>query len=119
MARAIYEVKLRENYFPALSENDAVEMANSVTDNARLTSQDVVTQVTVPEDHTMKLFTLAKTMYDLDRFNFKEIKAAVTALAVEMGYYTTAEQLADMVTTWTERVSEDMTLGEFEEWVIG
>ena len=119
MARAIYEVKLRENYFPALSENDAVDMANSVTDNARLTSFDVVSQVVVPEENTMKLFTLAKTMYDLDRFSFKEIRAAVVALAVEMGYYTIAEQVADMITTWTERVSEDMTPGEFEEWVIG
>lgn len=119
MAREIYEIKLRENYFPALSENDAIDMANSVTDNARLEPLDVIVTKVVPDENTMKMFVLAKTMYDTEKFNYKEIHAAITALAVQLGYYANAEQLADMVTTWTERVSEDITLNEFEEWLIG
>lgn len=118
MARAIYEVRLRENYFPAMSGAEALHMQNSFT-SSTLQEEDVDIRVCVTAENTLKLFLLCKTMYDMEKFTFKEIWSAVKALAVETGHFAEAEKLADMVTTWTERVSEDMTLQEFQEWLIG
>ena len=118
MVRAIYEVRLKENYFPALSGAEALHMQNSFT-SGNLQEEDVDIRVAVTAEHTVKMFLLCKTMYDMDKFDFKEIWSAIKALAVEMGYFAEAEKLADMVTTWTERISEDMTLQEFQEWLIG
>ena len=119
MARGIYEIKLRENFLPALSESDAVDMLEGVTDNARIQKLDVEVSLKVPDEQTMKLFILAKSMYDLDKFTYQEICAATQALVRELGYFADAEDLADTICRWTERVSEDMTLTEFEEWLIG
>lgn len=118
MARAIYEIKLKESYFPAMSGAEALHMQNSFT-SGDLQEEDVELRVCVTAEDTVKMFLLCKTMYDMEKYTFKEIWSAVKALATEMGHFAEAERLADMVTTWTERVSEDMTIQEFQEWLIG
>ena len=119
MTRAIYEIKLKESYFPASSGAEALEMMNNGNVSSGLTEDDVVMRIVATSDHTIKLFLLCKTMYDMEKYSFKEVYSAVRALAVEMGYFAEAVQIADLVTTWTERISEDMTLTEFQEWLIG
>jgi hypothetical protein len=119
MARGIYEVKLKEYYFPALSAADAVEMRNNGNCEEILQRDEVEVRLLVQEEHTMQLFLLAKTMYDMEKFSCKEVEAVIAALAREMGYFSTAEEIADCVTLWIERVAEDMTLHELEEWIIG
>ena len=117
MVRAIYEIKLKESYFPAMSGAEALHMHNSVT-SGTLQEEDLDIKVAVNAEDTLKLFLLCKTMYDMEKFTFKEVWSAVKSLAVEMGYFASAEKLADTVTTWTERLAEDMTLQEFQEWLI-
>lgn len=119
MARGIYEVKLKQNYFPALSAADAVEMRNNGNCEEVIPEDEVEVKLVVQEDHTMQLFLLAKTMYDLEKFTFQEIEAVLVALAREMGYFGIAEDIADCVTLWVERVAEDMKIHELEEWIIG
>ena len=118
MARAIYEIKLKESYFPALSGAEALNMQNNFT-SGDLQEEDVDIRVAVTAEHTLKMFMLCKTMYDMEKYTTKEIACSIKALATEMGYFSETERLADMVTTWTERVSEDMTPQELQEWLIG
>ena len=118
MARAIYEMKLKEGFFPALSGAEALHMQNNLASGALL-EEDVTIRVAVTAEHTLKMFTLCKTMYDTEKYTFKEIHSAIKAVATEMGYFAEAESVADMITTWTERVGEDMPLSEFEEWLLG
>lgn len=116
MARGIYEVKIKEPYFPALSEADALEMLrNGSTDT--LTEDDVNVTLAVNEEHTMKLFLLAKTMYDTEKFEYKEVHAAISALARELGYFTNCTEVADCVTTWVERFDE-MPADELTDWLV-
>lgn len=119
MARGIYEVKLREHFFPALSAADAVDMRNNGAVEEILSDREVEVTLLVKEEHTMQLFLLAKTMYDMEKFTCQEVEAVISALAREMGYLDIAEEIADCVTLWVERVAEDMTLPELEEWIIG
>lgn len=115
MARGIYEIKLKERYFPALCAEDAMEMQI----NPSLKDEDVEITMVVKEEHTMKLFLLAKTMYETEKFEYTEIEAALCALAQKMGYKGIEAEVVDCVTTWVERIAEDMSPGEFEEWLIG
>lgn len=117
MARAIYEIKLREHYFPALSENDALEMQINGGCHG-LPDGDLVATPIVTEEHTMKLFVLAVTMYDTGIFTCTEVEKSVSSLARELGYYNNADELADAVIRWVERL-DGMTLSEVEEWLIG
>lgn len=119
MARGIYEVKLRNRLFPALCEEDAMEMQNNGACRGCLSDEDVQVSLMVTEEHTMKLFFLAKSMYDSEKFEYLEVKSAVSALAIKLGYYTTYEEVTDCVISWAERVAEDMTVSELEEWLIG
>lgn len=118
MARAIYEIKLKEHFFPALSKADALEMQYN-GGCAGLTEDDVTINMTVNEEHTLKLFTLAKTLYDMDKFNIHEIEAALRAVVCEMGYTDIQQEVTDTVTRWIERVGEEMTIVELEEWLLG
>lgn len=118
MARGIYEVKLRERYFPALCEADALEMQIN-SEACGLKDEDVEISLVISEEHTMKLFLLAKTMYETEKFDYTEIEAALFALIQKLGYRGREEEVAVCVTTWVERIVEDMSPGEFEEWLIG
>ena len=119
MARGIYEVKLKDRYFPALSVADAVDMKNNGDCRAVLQEEELEVNLIVKEEHTMQLFLLAKTMYDMEKFEYNEVKAVVSALARELGYFSTATQVAECVLTWVERFDEDYTISDLEEWIIG
>ena len=118
MAREIYEIKLKDRYIPALSAADALDTLTLGGERMALKAGEVEISLIVQEEHTMKLFLLAKTMYDLDKFEYQHIKTAIGALAREMGYDNNSEEIADCIITWTERF-EDMTLSDLEEWVFG
>lgn len=117
MARAIYEIKLKEPYFPAESAAEAIEMlkAKDITLFFDGPGIEVTTVVDTPD--TAKLFVLAKTMYDTERFELNQIRVAVRALAGQMGYYLDADKVTECVLSWTERFDE-MDLSELEEWII-
>lgn len=117
MARAIYEIKLKQNYFPALDVADALELrANGDFKNSPADEEFEVSLV-VKEEDTMKLFVFAKTIMDTEKFTSKEIMVAVGALAKELGYFANYHEVADCVITWVERF-DNMTLAELEEWII-
>jgi len=118
MARGIYEITLKTRYFPALSAEDALELHNCGDYLAEFQEEDVEINLIVKEEHTMQLFLLAKTMYDMDKFEHSQVKTTVGALAMEMGYVNNHEEVADCVLTWVERF-DDMTLSDVEEWIIG
>ena len=118
MARGIYEIKLKERYFPAFDPEDALDMQLN-GEYMELKDEDVEITKVVKEEHTIKLFLLAKTLYDTDKFEYNEIEAAVCAMAREMGYCDKEVEVTNCVTTWVERIAEDMTPGELEEWLIG
>ena len=118
MARAIYEIKLRERYFPAKSEEDALEMQNNGNCRGCLEDDEVCVSIVVQEEHTMKLFTAAKAMCDTEMFNSNEIEAALRAMAIQMGYYNTYTDVADCVLTWVDRFV-DMEMSDLQEWIIG
>lgn len=118
MARGIYEIKLKDNFFPALSEEEALEMQNNGNCRAHLVDDEVEVTKIVSEEHTVKLFLLAKTMYDTEKFEYNEVESAVNALARELGYYNISSEVTDCVIKWVERF-EDMALSELEEWIIG
>ena len=117
MARAIYEIKLKERYVPARSESDAFDTHVNVSEFVG-TKEDVEIKMVVQDEHALKLFVLATTMYDTDRFSCEEIEASVRALAYRLGYYCNAEEVADTVVRWAERL-DGLTLSEVEEWLIG
>lgn len=117
MARGIYEIKLKERFYPALSEADAVEM--QFTHNGAAEESDVEVSLAVREDHTMQLFLLARTMYELDKFERDEIEVVVCALARKLGYCTDTEDIVVCVLNWVEATSEELTIHELEEWIIG
>lgn len=117
MARAIYEIKLNQNYFPARDVADALELrANGDWKHSPADDEFAVSMV-VKEEDTMKLFFFAKTIMDTEKFTSKEIEAAVGAMAKELGYFTNYSEVADCVITWVERF-DHMTLAELEEWII-
>lgn len=118
MARGLYEIKLKERYFPALSAADALEMQANGELPKILHEEDVDVKLIVKEDHTMRLFLLAKTMYDMDKFEYNEVETVVGALAREMGYFNNYAEVTDCVLTWVERF-DDMTTVDLEEWIIG
>lgn len=118
MARGIYEIKLKERYFPALSVAEAVDMQNNGNCHG-LQEEDFEVTLIVKEEHTMQLFLLAKTMYDMEKFEYNEVKAVVRALALEMGYFSVADEVAECVLRWVERFDSDYTISDLEEWIIG
>jgi hypothetical protein len=119
MSRGIYEIKLKDNLFPALSAAEAVEMRNNCIGSCHLQDEEVEVKLIVSADHTMQMFLLAKTMYDMEKFTAPEIDAVIRALALQMGYINNHKEVADCVIKWVERAAEDMTLHELEEWIIG
>lgn len=118
MARRIYEIKLKENLFPALSEAEALEMQRNGDCSNLIPDNEVVVNIFVSEEDTVKMFMLAKTMYDMEKFSWQEVSAAVRSVAVELGYWQIAQDVADIVTTWVERF-DDATAEEFQEWLMG
>lgn len=118
MARSIYEIKLKEPYFPAQSEAEAIELLKDKDTVLFFSGPGIEVTTVVNEEDTMKLFILAKTMYDLEKFELNQIRLAVKAVAGQMGNYIQAEQITECVLSWTEKFDE-MTLSELEEWIIG
>ena len=118
MARGIYEIKLKDRFFPALSAQDALEMQSVYNLQGAFPEEEVSVNCIVKEEHTMKLFVVAKTMCDAELFESNEIEAAVSALARELGYYSTYAEVADCVLTWVDRFA-DMTVSDLQEWIIG
>lgn len=118
MARGIYEIKLKNRLFPALSEEDAMEMQINGECRASLSDEDIQVSLLVKEEHTMKLFLLAKTIYETEKFELSEVETAVRALAIQFGYYNIAAEVTDCIITWVERFDE-MTPSDLEEWIIG
>lgn len=118
MARGIYEVTLKHRYFPALSAVEALEMQNNGECRGILQEDDVQVNCVVKEEHTMKLFILAKTMYDTEKFELSEVQAAVSSLAIQLGYYFIHEEITDSILTWVDRFM-DTSLNELQEWIIG
>ena len=118
MARGIYQIILKQNLFPALSEKDALETQDTINIDALDREADIEAILVVNEEDTMKLFTLAKTMQDLEKFDHREIEAAVRAMAIQMGHYSRVAQVVNTIMLWTERM-DYLTPGEFEEWMIG
>ena len=117
MARGIYEVKLKERYYPALSAADAVEM--QLVHNGVAEENDVEVSLVVKEEHTMQLFLLARTMYELEKFERDEIEVAVCALARKMGYFADTAEVVSCILNWVETTLEELTMHELEEWIIG
>ena len=118
MARCIYEVKLKERFFPAQSEEDAVEMQTNGTCRGALTEDEVCVSPVVKEEDTMKLFVAAKAMSDLELFSSQEIEATIRSLVIQLGYCCNYVEIADCVLTWVDRFS-DMSVNELQEWIIG
>lgn len=115
MARAIYGVKLIEHYIPALNEQEALEMNESLNNDS---SNDSNIRVIVQEEDTMRLFILAKSLYDLDKFEINEIVKVVQCIAESLGYKETCNEIAGCVVHWIENL-ENMTMQELQEWIIG
>lgn len=115
MARAIYEVKLKERYFPAHSEAEALEMQNE--SDCGLKADEASVSLAVKEEHAVKLFLLAKTMYDTEKFDYNEVEVAVQALARELGYFTNYTEISGCIISWTERFC-DIPMDEFVDWIL-
>ena len=116
MARGIYEITLKGRFVPALSIEEALLMQDS--EFTQLMEENVDVKVIVKEEHTVKLFILAKAMYDTEKFECSEVRAAVCALAKEMGYEDNCDEVADCVITYVERFDE-MSSSDLEEWLLG
>lgn len=116
MAMKMYEFRLKERFIPAENEDTAKELLGD-GDVLVKYYDNLETKKVVEEDDTMKLFILAKTMMDLDRYNCEEIAVAVSALATRLGY-SDAPEIAESVITWTERFV-DVTLFDLQEWLLG
>lgn len=117
MAREIYEIKLKDPYFPAASVREAVEMLKQKDITLFFNDPGIEVNTVVTNADTVKLFVLAKTMYDTDRFELNQIRAAVKGLASQMGYYLESDKITECVLSWTEKFDE-MDLSELEEWLI-
>lgn len=116
MAKELYEIKLKERYYPASSVDEALEVQCGGDLETCLSEDDYEVSVVVKEEHTMKLFVLAKVMQDMERYVYNEIEAAICALARELGYVKNYAEVADCVLTWVDRF-DDMSLEELEEWL--
>ena len=77
MAKAIYQIKLKNHLIPAQCEDEALDTFNVGCGYTGLKEDEVEITVAVKEEHTLKLFLLAKTMVDADRFEQDEVQAAV------------------------------------------
>lgn len=117
MAKSIYKIQLKEDLFPAVSAAEALEIQNNGNSFGVLQEDEVVVTPIVGEESTIKLFMLAKTMYDMEKYTYQEIKSTLTALACQMGYWKDSEQIAETVTTWVERFDE-LPADEFQEWLL-
>lgn len=116
MARNIYAIKLKNSFIPAASAEDALDQYNTLADT-ELTPSEASVEIVVKEEHVMKMFILAKTMFDAEKFEYDEMQAAISALALKFGYYSAHEDITDCVLTWVERFA-DITPADLEEWVI-
>lgn len=116
MGKAIYEMKPRINMMvasdPQAATDEWVLQNDAVLDETTAKGYEVV-----KEEDTRKLFMLAKMMDDSEQFDYIEIEAVVAAMLRHMGYFNSIEDIADCITTWTERFS-DYTPEEFQEWLI-
>jgi hypothetical protein len=119
MARSIYEIKLKNRYFPALSAAEALEIQMNGEFVVDINEDAVDISCALTEEHTMKLFILAKTMYDSEKFEYDEVQTAVRSLAIKFGCVCNYEAVADCILAWTERIGEDMTISELQDWIIG
>ena len=118
MAREIYEIRLKNNLVPSTSASEALEAFNVQAGVDTLTEDETDIRVAVQEEHAVKLFVMAKTLYDTDKFEYEEIAGAIFSLAVSLGYYASASAVAECVTTWVERFYE-MPNSDFQEWLLG
>lgn len=116
MAKELYEIKLKERYYPASSAAEALEVQCNGDLKNCLFEDDYEVSVVVKEEHTMKLFVLAKTMQDTEKYEYNEVEAAICALARELGYVKNYAEVTDCILTWVDRF-DDMPLEELEEWL--
>ena len=116
MAKELYEIRLKERDYPASSVAEALDIQCNGDMKSALSEDDYEVSVVVKEEHTMKLFILAKTMQDTEKFEYDEVKAAVCALARELGYQKNYGEVADCILTWVDRFTE-MPLEELQDWL--
>ena len=81
-------------------------------------TEEVDVKVICNAEHAMKLFVLAKTMYDTEKFDSDDIEVAVRSLALKLNCFCNFEEITSCVMTWVERFDE-MSLADLEEWIIG
>lgn len=118
MARIIYEVKLSSPLFPANSYDEAGEMMMNSAGLKEYLQDDYSVRQKVSEEHTVKLFTLARTLNETEKFDYREVQVMVRALAQELGYVQDAEEIAECVVAWNERL-EELDESEFIDWLFG
>lgn len=115
MSRKIYDMKLNPHIFPAVSVKDALEMqANGSTTG--LSEDDVDIRVLVDEEGCVKLFSLGRSMYASEQYEYDEIKAALLGLCNRIGCEE-PEDVVEAVCTWCERL-EDLDDEEFNDWLM-
>lgn len=109
MSRAMYMVKLQEGLYPGCDERDALEMKEAQ-------DCDFVVQKLLDEEQTMKLFSVARSMYVSEKFEFAEVRIVLMALAENWGYKREAEEIADTICNWCERF-EGWDDEEWSDWL--
>lgn len=116
MSKMLYEVRINPDVVPAVSKKDA--LGEIYDAGITLTESDAVINVLLDEDKTVRLFTLARMMYQSEKYEYDEISAALLGLCKCMGCEEREAQMCvNAVCTWCERL-EDADDDEWEEWLM-
>lgn len=116
MSKMLYEIRINPDVIPAVSRKDALEELNN--SGISLTENDTSVIVLLDEDKTVRLFTLARMMYQSEKYEYDEINAALLGLCKCMGCEEReARMCVDAVCTWCERM-EDLDDDEWEDWLM-
>lgn len=115
MGKSLYQITVPDGIIPASSANDAWEMCHLADHSDQ---NDFILKELVDEGLTAKLLMISRFMYQADRFEFTEVRAALMAILdnyPDLKQY--AADVAEGVCQWTERILDDMDDEEFMDWM--
>ena len=73
-------------------------------------------EILVPHQDFVKLFRLARTLYDIEQYSAEDVETLVDAYAKKLGYSLSSSDLWHGILKWVERF-DDFGDEDIEDWL--
>lgn len=110
----LYKYNFAVTAVPAMTAEDAADRYSNETDDATTNEKDF--SVLVPHEDFIKIFRLARTLYEIEQYTAEDVEVLVEAYSKNLGYNLSKSDLWYGILLWAERLM-DMDDEDIEDWL--